>query len=90
VNSGGDAHPKAHRGLQAGLSGKENRGRGLVKVFQSLASLGVVFFARFDSLGFGFEFADLDQGEIIPFVQYCIALGCVVGVMRFHGFSPYQ
>jgi hypothetical protein len=35
-------------------------------------------------LGFGLEFADLDQGEIIPFVQYGIALRCVVGVMGFH------
>jgi hypothetical protein len=40
---------------------------------------------RFNGLGFGFEFADFDKGKIITLVQYGIALGCVVGVMRFHG-----
>jgi hypothetical protein len=67
------------------LSSKENRGHGLVEVLKRFASLGVVLFARFNGLGFGFEFAYLDQGEIVPFVQYGIALGCVVCVMRFHG-----
>jgi hypothetical protein len=67
------------------LSSKENRRDRLTKIFKRFARLGVVLFARFNGLGFGFEFAYLDQGEIIPFVQYGIALGCVVCVMRFHG-----
>jgi hypothetical protein len=88
LQGGRDAHPKAQNGLQAELSGKEDRGHGLVKVFQSLASLCVVLPARFEGLGFGLEFADLDQGEIISLIQYGIALGCVVGVVRFHGLPP--
>ena len=66
------------------LSSKENRRDRLTKIFKRFARLGGVRFAGFDGLGFGLEFADLDQGEIIPFVQYGIALRCVVGVMGFH------
>jgi hypothetical protein len=42
------------------LSSKENRWDGLVEVLKRFARLGVVRFARFNGLGFGFEFADLD------------------------------
>jgi hypothetical protein len=50
------------------LSSKENSWDGLAEVFQSLASLSVMRLARFNGLGFGFEFAYLDQREIIPLV----------------------
>jgi hypothetical protein len=66
------------------LSSKENRRDRLVEVLKRFASLGVVRFARFNGLVFGFEFAYLDQGEIIPLVQYGIALGCVICVVGFH------
>ena len=69
------------------LSSKENRRDRLTKIFKRFASLGVVLFARFEGLGFGLEFAYLDQRKIIPFVQYGIALGCVICVVGFHGGS---
>lgn len=50
------------------LSSKENRWDGLAEVFQSLASLSVMRLARFDGLRFGLEFANFDQGEIVPLV----------------------
>lgn len=67
------------------LSGKENRGDRLVEVGKGFTGFGVVFFTGFNCFSFGLKFADLDQREIITLVQYGIALGCVVGVMWFHG-----
>jgi hypothetical protein len=49
------------------LSKKDSRDR-FVEIGQGFARFGVVRFARFDCLGFGFEFADLDQGKIVAFV----------------------
>jgi predicted ATP-dependent Lon-type protease len=67
---------------------KKDRWDGLVEVFQSLAGFDVVRFARFDCLRLSFEFADFDQGEIIPFVQYSVTLRGVVDVVWFHGLAP--
>jgi hypothetical protein len=50
------------------LSSKENRGDRITKIFKRFTGFVVVFPTRFEGLGFGFEFAYLDQREIIPLV----------------------